>query len=508
MSSKVQTLAPTDGIKDPQVRAFCDSLANAWQLRNGNTGFDDKERFITKQEWDYLAKNPNIRAIAGVGQEGAMINEPGAPGTGTAPVGAGGAFVIPPWIQNLIDFLSSGITLIDFNEFKQSQGDLWQTIYRLTSQTGDSTAGLSLEITARTASDMALATQLNKLWAEVGNANPANALVLMGATVSVNPIAGTAVIFDSVQAAVSDANGNVYQAAGKAEFTAYVNADTAIANASYSLIVQAAANGRTAITGMSLTAQVVPGQPPQSAIVMFADNFLITNKVGAPLTETPFIVSGGKVRINLLYIGDYIRSDIFFEPGFGGYRDGFGWAINKSGDAQFYGLVTLAKVLSGSVLIDHDSKQPMATIATCAWFGALTSGTQTQTDASKLRFYFPGNHTSGSATIYNRVRKSSSAEGGNGVDLPTVVSFSGQADHWVTIWRRYNGTGPWEPLNVITAAGSGYAQINCEWVGTTRTGAGGYVEFGVSPTNAANVPGDPSKIDLRDFALTVTMGSI
>ena len=38
MSSKVGTLAPTDGIKDPQVRAFCDSLANVWQLRNGNIG--------------------------------------------------------------------------------------------------------------------------------------------------------------------------------------------------------------------------------------------------------------------------------------------------------------------------------------------------------------------------------------------------------------------------------------------------------------------------------------
>jgi hypothetical protein len=57
LNRKVGTLLPTFDIKDPQVRAFCDSLTNAWQLRNGNTGFDDKERFITKQEWDFLAKN-------------------------------------------------------------------------------------------------------------------------------------------------------------------------------------------------------------------------------------------------------------------------------------------------------------------------------------------------------------------------------------------------------------------------------------------------------------------
>src|SRR6478752_5020732 len=125
-SRKINTLAPTDGIKDPQVRSFCDSLANVWQLRNGNIGADDKERFITKQEWDYLAKNPNIRALAGIGQPGSSTNEPG-PGDG----GVGGG-AIPPWIQNLVDFLQSGITLIDFAEIRKTSNELWASIYALT----------------------------------------------------------------------------------------------------------------------------------------------------------------------------------------------------------------------------------------------------------------------------------------------------------------------------------------------------------------------------------------
>jgi type IV secretory pathway VirB2 component (pilin) len=132
LNRKVNTLAPTDGIQDPQTRAFCDSLANVWQLRNGNTGFDDTQRFITKQEWDLIAKNPNIRALAGIGQPGSSTLEPGPGGGG----GGGGTPppAVPPWIQNLVDFLASGITLIDFTEVRRTSNILYANYFALTSE--------------------------------------------------------------------------------------------------------------------------------------------------------------------------------------------------------------------------------------------------------------------------------------------------------------------------------------------------------------------------------------
>jgi hypothetical protein len=518
MASKVQTLAPTDGIKDPQVRSFCESLSNAWQLRNGNTGFDDKERFITKQEWDFLAKNPNIRALAGVGQEGASINQPGEPGTGTAAVGSGGAFVVPAWIQNLVDFLQSGITLIDFDAFRQAQGNMWTTIYRLTSQMGDSESGLSLEITARTSSDTALATQLNKLWAHVGNANPANALVLMGATVTANPIAGAALIFNQVQAAVTGANGQIYQAAGKTEFTAYANANEARATASWSLKVQAQGPaGKYAASGMIVYAGINPNDPhspvpgAQSAIVFNTDTFLVTHSSIPNVQQAPFVVSGGVVRINVLYISDYIRSDVFFDAGQGGFRDGFGWAINKNGDASFYGIVMLGKLMSGSVLIDRNSKQEMFTTATGSWYSSVTPATAAKQTNPNLDFYGPNLHTS-TQDRSKRVRVTVPGEGGNGVPLVTRVEFSGVADHFVTLWRSYDGVN-WEPLNTSVEPGTGnggYGSTNCVWAGLTDVGIGSHIRFAVSSTDANGNPfgglGAPTLF--RDFAVTITMVNI
>lgn len=139
----VGTLAPTDGIKDPQVRAFCDSLANVWQLRNGNSGSDDKQRFITKEEWDFIAKNPNIRALAGIGQPGSSSFEPG-PGDS----GGGGQPQVPDWIQNLVDFLAAGITLIDFTEVYKRMNTLFADSYALTTEIRNAIKNVDAQIAA------------------------------------------------------------------------------------------------------------------------------------------------------------------------------------------------------------------------------------------------------------------------------------------------------------------------------------------------------------------------
>src|SRR5580765_5839226 len=124
--SKVASLAPTFDIKDPHVRAFADSLSNAWQLRNGNIGADDSQRFITKQEWDLLAKNPAIAAVASIGQPGSSV--PGVGGSTSTPPPP----TLPPGVQNAIDFLVSGITLIDFTTITKNNNELFASVYALT----------------------------------------------------------------------------------------------------------------------------------------------------------------------------------------------------------------------------------------------------------------------------------------------------------------------------------------------------------------------------------------
>lgn len=77
-SSKwVEQLPPTSGVSDPQVRQFLDALANAWSLRNGNTGYTDEQRFITKGEFDDLAQKAFTGYISGA--VGGVVGGPAGP---------------------------------------------------------------------------------------------------------------------------------------------------------------------------------------------------------------------------------------------------------------------------------------------------------------------------------------------------------------------------------------------------------------------------------------------
>lgn len=77
-SSKwVEQLPPTSGVSDPQVRQFLDALANAWSLRNGNTGYTDEERFITKGEFDNLAQKAFLGYVSGA--VGGVVGGPVGP---------------------------------------------------------------------------------------------------------------------------------------------------------------------------------------------------------------------------------------------------------------------------------------------------------------------------------------------------------------------------------------------------------------------------------------------
>ena len=72
--SKVHGIPPTDGIPDPQTRAWADAFVNAWALRNGQIGANEQERFVTLKEFQGLTEQ-SLSAAFGVSN--------GIPGVGT-----------------------------------------------------------------------------------------------------------------------------------------------------------------------------------------------------------------------------------------------------------------------------------------------------------------------------------------------------------------------------------------------------------------------------------------
>jgi hypothetical protein len=729
-SRKTGTLAPTDGIKDPQVRAFCDALANAWHLRNGSIGHDDKERFITKQEWDFLAKNPNILAIIGIGQPGSSVSGDGSSGGGDSNT------------QNLINFLNSGITLIDFGKIREGGNKLWASIYALTTdvrnkisdvngilsglqdditqintieststsksaqtlfavkeEMGDATAaiieinnvsvtstsanakqtaltvarvddnqaaiiqintvsadstsanaqrlvgvsasigynpatgeakatadiaaledvtvdsksanarmtagmyaqfidpasglgaafaaineinyvsadsksanarqlsgtmvgvglkskvfaqmtppysdanytlklndiwihtgnnnkmyrwdglawvpaddmriafslaGVTHETETRVTSDSALVKAINNIWAQVGNDT---ALVQDTGNVVVFPGNAHANYFTDVQAAVTDYTKvppQVYSAASKESFEAEVSLADRRAHAGYSLQVDARGVDSTgkpvfAIAGMKLTADVLDGKP-STECVFLVDKFAIYNPALPYAWAAPFAIEGGIVRMNITHIKQHIQSDLFFPPGQGGYEHGRGWKIDYLGNAEFYGTTFLARMYSGSTLVDRHSGQIMGTTAVHSWSAFGVSGA-TQHYSDSLRFWGPNGHLN--VDPYHRIR----ATNWSGIGLACTVQFMGVADDRITLWASYRN-GPWEPLNTTITPSDDYNAATCGWSGIRYCDPDGYWLFAVSPTDGALSPGNSSKVDLRNFTLTVTMSNL
>jgi hypothetical protein len=739
-SRKINNLAPTDGITDPQVRAFCDSLANVWQLRNGNTGFDDSERFITKQEWDFIAKNPNIRAIAGIGQPGASTNEPGP--------GEGGGAPMPPWVQNLVDFLASGITLIDFATVRKTSNELWASIYALTSdmrgqitivagdikalenditeintieatstsrsathlfavkeavedpvtgleaatsaiieidkvsttsksanaqktaalvatvndpatgiiatsaaiieinkvsadsksanathlfglstevrdpatglpkakadiaalnkvevtsssanartiagmlvefanptstnfaainainnvdansssanarmlsgavatvglkskifvqsspppnpvgnppytlkvddmwldtahdnkimawngsawqdrsdaRLGTAAGGITNEATLRVSSDNVLASSINTVW---GYLSDDQALVQGGSEIKIVPGAGIAHTWNAVQTETVGADGKQHLvSAVRTDLTAETNKNEGRATSSYSLQVDARVGNVKAIGGMSLTANITPGRPPESACVFVVDRFAIVDPALPQIQFAPFTIANGIVRMNIAYIQNRIQSDTFIPPNIN-QPLGVGWKIESNGSAQLYGTTTLGRVLTGSTYIDKNSSYPIYATAQGCYQGPVLDGRGVIWTDSKLRFYGPDWH--GSAPIGQRLRATD-----NYVPLSATFIFTGAVDDPLSIWYRYNG-GTWTRLAQTTAYGSGYNPCSLAAAQLLGVALGDYIDFGFATMNDQYPSGHPNNNQVQSFSAVALISNL
>ena len=338
MSNRVQALPSTFSIEDPAVRSFCDALANAWELRNGNIGADDSKRFITKEEFDGMARNAMYTALSGAADS--VVTK--GPTTGDGAVAGPILDLIEQMIRGsaLYDLLNRRVELIEppqevadalLEEMRKQLGEqnaaivaintissdsssvsartlqgqivkmeaaesaiiqerttriendqaIATDVYVLTARVNENQGNIVEEKEARVDSDTAFVSAVNTLWGIVGNSN---ALVQGGDTVVVNPGAGTAVNWTQVQAAVTDPNtGRVNSSAILQETRAYANAVDNTFNASWTVRTTVAYGNRTVVGGFGLMATNGAGSTPGQEITfgVIANQFW----VGAPLSN-------------------------------------------------------------------------------------------------------------------------------------------------------------------------------------------------------------------------------
>lgn len=353
VQKRVPTLPPTDQIKDPQARQFCDALTNMMELRNGNIGHTDGQRFITKDELDSFIQN-KVLGMFGVSN------------VTTGPPGAGGP---PPGFPS---------------KFPEAVGILWRVLTEiiptltipsvadLQSRTGEAIAGMLSEKTVRTGKDEALAAAINTIWAAIGDNK---AIIQDGALAKVTPVAGSlAAQWTQVQAEVypyGTTPGTPSSIAKvRQDMVATVDSD-GNPQAHYAIRVDAGG----AVGGFGLLAA-----GGTSTFGVIADTFWIAAPgMSSPTPQnTPFAVytvSGQSyvyMNANVFIrdgditnakIGNYIQSNDFLT----GVQ---GWRINKAGDAEFnnvtvrgtstVGRLNVTGAVQGSVFVPNNTSVGIA----------------------------------------------------------------------------------------------------------------------------------------------------
>jgi len=364
---------------------------------------------------------------------------------------------------------------------------------------------MSREATVRATSDNVNASATNTVWGLLGDGR---ALVQEGSTITLTPGVANAAKWTAVQSEVMDYSTTPptkIVSAVRQDLKTEVDLQARRANAGYTLKVEAdAGTGVKAIAGMSLTAHV-EGTVAETACVFSVDVFGIFKPGVTATWMSPFYIGNDSiVRMNVAYIRDRIQSDTFTPAD--SATDGYGWRIKSDGSAEFYGATTMAKLLTGSVLLDNDSRQPISSVAVGSWSAKVVGGTGVHT-VSGLRFYGPDWHNQ-TSNPSQRLRQTVR----NNTNMTGTAQFVGVADDRVTIWARYANSpsalagAPWQAQNTTTTPTADYNAVTCAWSSSTiGMQKNGCYEFGVSCTDASGQPLDPSKTDLRDFTLSVAI---
>lgn len=315
MSNRVQTLPPTLGVKDPDVRAYLDALSNAWDHRNGITDKSSPDRFITAEEFKGLAS----QAIADTLSSALGTSNP-AIGGGRGAVGDAIAALSDEIKRSLLyQILGTPYADINLSELQQKINlsvDKAQALFaqerksRLTadealtsqltiqaSQIGQNQAAITAETQTRVNKDNAIASAVNNIWAAIGGSS---AVIQDGQLAQVTPSGSQATKWTQVQSEVIDPNtGQSKVASIRQDFAAFNDQVNNKFGSMYTVRAQVVSGGRTVVGGFGLSALDGP-EGPTIDFGVRADRFWVAGTDGT--ADIPFIIKGGKVYMKTAFI--------------------------------------------------------------------------------------------------------------------------------------------------------------------------------------------------------------
>lgn len=443
MSNRVQTLPPTLGVKDPEVRSFLDALANAWDHRNGITDKSSPDRFITAEEFKGLASQAVVETLgSALGTSTPGIGGGGGPGSVGEVISAISDEIKKSLLFQILGTPYANINLSDLQQkinlsvdkaaalFAQERQSRVTADEALTnqltiqaSQIGQNLAAITAETQTRVNKDNAIAAAVNNIWAAIGGNN---AVIQDAALAQVTPSGSQATRWTQVQSEVIDPNtGQSRVASIRQDFSAFSDKVNNKFGSMYTVRAQVTSGGRTVVGGFGLSALDGPGGPTIDFGVR-ADTFWVAGLDGT--ADIPFIIKNNKVymktafiedlTVDTIKIKDQALTDHFYISGFSGVGVTPGWT-----NAGTLSVFVPSTVTSARVLIS----------CTVNWLATNPSG--------------------GGSSLYAQIAVDGGAGGyygSIGVSVPTnystAVSTSTSvtlAPGWHTISLRHYGTGDW-----------------------------------------------------------------
>lgn len=261
----VQALPPTFSIQDPQARAFCEALANAWAVRNDGSG-QDGDRFVRKSEIETATADAVVNLLSG------------------ASAAASGGGATPQPLPSYTAVIRSVTDLVLNSKAYEWLRNGSRPINAPNSNQG---GNILSETQTRSNKDDALAQAVNTIWAAIGSSQ---ALIQDQELAEVSPAAVEATKWDQVQAAVTDPNTGVVSTVSIVEsLDAYESKVDGTMNATWG--VHSNVNG--VVTGIVLMTTAGAGSPPGTAtsdFMVMANRFSLVSPTNGSLTPVPFSV--------------------------------------------------------------------------------------------------------------------------------------------------------------------------------------------------------------------------
>lgn len=319
MPNRVQTLPPTIGIKDPDVRSFLDALSNAWDHRNGITDQSSPDRFITAEEFKGLASQAVVETLgSALGASAPGFGGEGGPGSVGDVIHAISDEIKKSLLYQILGTPYADINLSDlrqkinasvdqasafFAQERQARASADQALTsQLTiqaSQIGQNQAAITTETQTRVNKDNAIASAVNNIWAAIGG----NAAVIQdGQLAQVAPSGSQATRWTQVQSEVIDPNTGTSKVASiRQDFSAFSDKVNNKFGSMYSVRAQVTSGGRTVVGGFGLSALDGPDGPTIDFGVR-ADTFWVAGLDGT--ADIPFIIKNNKVYMKTALIED------------------------------------------------------------------------------------------------------------------------------------------------------------------------------------------------------------